>query len=265
MIRGGCVVVRWSVFLMALGLCHIMAAQLTAAATDTVQKHITDLSSPNVITRSQACQALGNVSTKDRDKAVDALVGALDDIAGTVRLAALMALETIGPDAKKAIPRILECYQKETVSRSAIIKALGRIGPDDPKVIDFLIEVVRGGRSGAVRPLNTSKPPRALREEAIQTLEKLDPKPIKAIPVLLDVLNIAAADLVHYQYTFSKTADALSVSGVGDKRVAATLKRFQQGKGFKVKGKDSPQLKQAILAADSAVKRMEQGEHENGK
>lgn len=242
---------------MALGICHMMAAQLTAVATDTVEKHISDLSSPNVITRSQACQALGNTSEKDRDKAVDALVGALDDIAGTVRLAAAMALVQIGPEARKAIPRLIECYQKETIHPKEVVKALGRVGPNDPKAVDFLIEVVRGGRSGAVRPLSTSKPPRALRDDAIDVLAKLDPKPVKAIPVLLDVLNMAAADLVHYQHTFSKTADALSVIGVGDKKVAATLKRFQQGKGFKVKGKESPQLKQAILAADSAVKRLE--------
>lgn len=245
--------------------CITPFQQSSVAASGTVEKHISDLSSPDVLTRSQACQALGNTGEKDRDKAVNALVGALDDIAGTVRLAAATALGQIGPDAKRAIPKLIECYQKETIHPREVVKTLGRIGPNDPKAVDFLIEVVRGGRSGAVRPFSTSKPSLALREDAIDVLEKLDPKPVKVIPVLLDILNMAAADIVHYQHTFSKTADALSVIGVGDKRVAATLKRFQQGKGFKVKGKDSPQLKQAILAADSAVKRLEQGEHENGK
>ena len=54
--------------------------------------------------------------------------------------------------------------------------------------------------------------------------------------------------------------NALSVIGVGNKRVMSTLKRFQQGKGLRTRSKDSGALGRAIIMADSAVKQLERAE-----
>ena len=252
---------RW--LFLCVGLAVILAAsaqRVVAAEANTVRKHIEDLSAPNVMTRFNACTALGQVGSDDVDVAVDALLGALNDVSGTVRNAAVMAMEKTGPGAKKAIPRIIECYQRDTVSKVECIRAVGRIGPDSPEAIDFLTEVVRGGKSGAIRPLNSGKPPTALRQEAILTLGKIGPKAKKCIPVLLDVLNVAAVDITRHEQTFVATVDAVSVIGVGNKRVVSTLKRFQQGKGFRPKSTGSQAREHAVVAADSAVKRLEKAD-----
>ena len=65
--------------------------------------------------------------------AVDALLGALGDVSGSVRLAAVMAMGRIGPGAKKAIPNIIECYQRDTVAKAEVVRTLGLVGPDSPK------------------------------------------------------------------------------------------------------------------------------------
>lgn len=233
------------------------SAQLVVAAD--VQESIKDLSSPNVMTRCNACQALGTVGTKDQAAAVDALVGALGDVSGSVRLAAAMAIGRVGPAAKKAVPKLIECYQRDTVNKGTIIRTLGAVGPDLPEAIDFVVDVVRGGK-GATRPLATAKPPIALRREAIETLGKVGPRAKSGIPVLLDVLNMSANDIAHHELEFRLSADSLSLVGVGDKRVSAALKRFQQGKGFRAKGKGREALERSVVVADTAAKRLERAE-----
>ncbi len=212
------------------------------------------------MTRAGACTSLGCVDAKDEDVAVDALIGALGDISGSVRNAAVVAMGKIGPSAKKAVPRIIECYERNTASKAEVIGALGRIAPDSPEALDFLIDVVRGGKGGAIRPFDSEKPPLALRQEAIVALGNVGPKASKCIPVLLDILNVAAAEVAHRELIFQVTADTLSIVGVGDKRVVSTLKRFQQGKGFPAKSKGSQAADQAIITADTAVKRLERAE-----
>ena len=248
---------------LCVGVAILIAAsaqQLGAADRNAVRKQIEDLSAPNEMTRANACNSLGDVNAKDADVAVDALLGVLGDVSGSVRLAAVMAMGKIGPNARKAVPNIIECYQRDTVAKAEVIRTLGRIGPESPEAIDFLIEVVRGGRSGSVRPLDGKNPPMALRREAIATLSKIGPNSKKCIPILLDVLNIAAADVTHHEQTFQATAEALSAIGVGDKRVMSTLKRFQQGKGFRAQSKGSQAMERSVITADSAVKRLEQAE-----
>ena len=148
----------------------------------------------------------------------------------------------------------------DTVAKAEVVKTLGRIGPDLPDAIDFVIAVVRGGKGGAARPLDAGNPPKALRQEAIVTLGTVGPKAKKCIPILLEIVNVAAADIVRHKQTFQVTVDALSVIGVGDRRVVSTLKRFQQGKGFHAKSKNSQALEHAIITADTAVKRLERAE-----
>jgi HEAT repeat protein len=251
--------IRWVLYLLGIVVVIYLSAEQLIAA-DTIAKQIQNLSSPNIMTRANACNAIADVDAENIDMAVNALIGALGDVSGSVKLAAVMALGKIGPPAIKAVPNIIECYQKDTVAKAEIIRTLGCIGQDSPEAIDFLIAVVRGGKGGAIRPLDGKQPPKALRQEAIATLGKVGPKAKKCIPALLDILNVAAADVAHQEQLFTVTVDALSVIGIGDKRVLATLKRFQQGKGFRAKNKGTQALDHAILSADSAVKRLERAE-----
>jgi len=248
---------------LCLGVAILFAAsvqQLGAADANDVRKKIEDLSAPNEMTRVFACQSLASVNAKDEGTAVDALIGALGDLSGSVRLAAVTAMGKIGPGAKKAIPNIIECYQRDTVDKATVIRILGSIGSDSTEAIEFLIEVVRGGKGDVVRPLDSKKPPKAVRQEAIVTLGKIGPKAQKCIPILLNIVNITAIDIAHNEQIFQATVDALSIIGVGDKRVMSALKPFQQGKGFPAKSKGSQAFDHAIISADSAVKRLEQSE-----
>jgi hypothetical protein len=252
---------RWLPLSVGVAILFVVFAQRSVAAdANAVANRIKDLSAPNEMARANACQALGSVDAKHEDVAVDALLGALGDVSGSVRNAAVMALGRIGPGAKKAVPRIIECFQRDTVDKAAVIRTLGCIGPDSPEALDFLIDVVRGGKSGAIRPLDGRRPPMALRQEAIVTLDKVGPKSNKCVPVLVDIVNVAAVDVTRYEQAFRVTVEALSVIGAGDKRVMSTLKRFQQGKGLRAKSKDSGALRRAIIVADSAVKRLERAE-----
>jgi HEAT repeat protein len=207
-----------------------------------------------------ACHFLTQFSSKDRDLAVDALVGALGDRSENVRNAAVTALGEIGSGAVKAVPRVIDCYRHDSCSSSAIIKAIGRIGPDSTEAVDFLIEVVRNGKNGSVRPMDERKGAAIHRREAIQALAKIGPKASKAIPVLINTLSISGNDIIRQLATFETTAEALGFIGAGDEQVRAALQRFQQGKGLHVKDNNSPAVKRAILAADSAVKRLAQAE-----
>jgi HEAT repeat protein len=247
-------IVKLLLFVGVVILVVASAQQLMATDVNVLRKN---LSSPNVMARVGACQSLGNVNAKDQIVAVDALLSALEDVSVSVRLAAVIAMGRIGPAAAKAIPRLIECYQRDTVSKAEVVRTLGRIGPDSPEAIDFLIEVVRGGKSGPIRPLNGKSPPIALRQEAIVTLGKIGPNSSKCIPVLLDVLNVAAADLNSREQTFQTTAEVLGIIGIGNRRAISTLKRFQQGKGFHAKSTSSQAREHAIVAADSAVKQLE--------
>ena len=167
----------WLPFSVGVAILFVVSAQPSVAAdANAVGNRIKDLSAPNEMTRIGACQALGSVGGMDEDVAVDALLGALEDVSGSVRNAAVMALGRIGPGARKAVPKIIECYQRDTVDKAAVIRTLGCIGPDSPEALDFLIDAVRGGKSGAIHPLDGRRPPIALRQEAIVTLDKIGPK-----------------------------------------------------------------------------------------
>lgn len=245
-------------------VCVFSAQPSHAADNEFIRKRIEDLSSPDPGVRANACYRLREVVAKDEeDVVVDAVMGAMNDMSGSVRLAAVTTLGRIGPAAKKAVPDIIECYRRDTVSKASVIKTLEGIGPESAEAVDFLIEVVRGGKAGVTRPFESDNPPIALRRDAIVALGTMGPDAGKSIPVLLDVLNVAALDVSHHGTEFKTTAGALSVIGVGDKRVMSKLKQFQQGKGLPTKGKSSQStqaVKQAILTADSAVKRLEKAE-----
>ena len=90
--------------------------------------------------------------------AVDALIGALRDPSGSVRLASVTAM---GKDwftvRRKPFQTSSNATNRILLIRRTVIRTLGCIGSDSAEAIDFLIDVVRGGKGGAVRPLDSEK------------------------------------------------------------------------------------------------------------
>jgi HEAT repeat protein len=72
---------------------------------------------------------------------VPALAEALGDPDLDLRVAAAMALESIGPDAAPAIPALVKALKdKEGIVRQRAVIALGRIGPAADSAIPALVE-----------------------------------------------------------------------------------------------------------------------------
>jgi hypothetical protein len=231
---------------------------LAARGADGLQNQIADLSAPDVSTRIKACHSLGSVAAKDQERAVEALLGALNDKSDNVRAAAFSGLCGIGQGAAKAVPTIIALYRHGNCSARDAVGALQSIAPKSVELIDLLIELARGAKSGVVRPASEYLSSGNLRRMAIEELAKIGPEAKKSVPVLINVLNTSARSIGSHGWTFRVTASALSDIAVDDRHVLTTLKQFQHGKGFHSDGKHSSAIKDAILAADSAVRRLEQ-------
>jgi HEAT repeat protein len=89
---------------------------------------IEELKQPDPKARKKAVDALGAMGKADPE-AIPALIGVVkDDQDATVRDQAVLALLTIGPDAKDAIPALTEAQDdKDATVRTHATKALERI------------------------------------------------------------------------------------------------------------------------------------------
>jgi HEAT repeat protein len=113
-------------------ICRILGAIGSDKAVDAL---IRALNYPEAQVRSAACHALGAIGS---DKAVDPLIRALDDPEVGVRIEACYALGAIGGD--RAADALLQALDREEDSgvRAEIYKALGKTGY--AKSIDKLVE-----------------------------------------------------------------------------------------------------------------------------
>jgi HEAT repeat protein len=113
-------------------ICRILEAIGSDKAVDAL---IRALNNPEAQVRSAACYALGAIGS---DKAVDPLIRALDDPEVGVRRGACYALGAIGGD--RAVDALLQALDREEDSgvRAEIYKALGKTGY--AKSIDKLVE-----------------------------------------------------------------------------------------------------------------------------
>lgn len=135
------------------------------------------LADPDPETRRQAAHWLGRIGA-EAGPAVPALVAALDDDRKIdpikldtgpwygsldycrddpwqVRWYATVALGRIGPEARAAVPRLIELLDSEDAEmRLATIGALGSIGPDAAAAVPRLLEIRRGNADGQVRSVS---------------------------------------------------------------------------------------------------------------
>ncbi len=103
------------VFLLISGLCSFGIEESLAQAgniQEEVERLIERLKDEDVLARSDAAEALGQIGP-EAAPAVEALVEALKDEAAGVRLHAAMALGGIGPEAAPAVEGLIETLQDE--------------------------------------------------------------------------------------------------------------------------------------------------------
>src|SRR5262249_48147534 len=108
----------------------------------------------------------------------------------SMRVRAVIALASIGPDAKEAIPALLKITQNgDTLyTRGRAIEALATIAPDDPKVLRALLAAAE---SKELRLPGLA----ALANVGRRHADKVIPALIKALDVS-DIENKASADSI---------------------------------------------------------------------
>jgi HEAT repeat protein len=114
--------------------------------------------------------------------AVPALIEALEGKDGHVQQYAAMAVQKIGPQAKQAVPALIEIVKKykapNTPAKLQAIEALGRIGRGAKEAVPVLNEALK------------AKPPRAAcRISAAVALGRIGPDAKDAVPTLIDILG----------------------------------------------------------------------------
>jgi HEAT repeat protein len=125
-----------------------------------------------------AARALGRLGSA----AVPALTEALEVKDGRLQAYAAMALKQIGPDAKPAVPALVEVIKKyKEPAQSAklqAIAALGKIGAGAKEAVPVLIDVTK------------EKPPTsAARLAAVTALGQIGPEAKTAVPTLIELLG----------------------------------------------------------------------------
>jgi HEAT repeat protein len=125
-----------------------------------------------------AAKALGRLGSA----AVPALMETLEVKDGRVQAYAATALMRIGPDAKPAVPALIEVVKKYKdpahLARLNAIAALGKIGPGAKEAVPTLAEVAK------------DKPPMsAARLAAVTALGQIGPEAKAAVPTLIDLLG----------------------------------------------------------------------------
>jgi hypothetical protein len=211
---------------------------------------------PDASERFQILRQLTAAPPADRQAAIGALVAALDDLAPVVRQCAIDCLRSFGPDAEPAVPALVKHFHSDATrsNRQLILGLLGDVNGDSTEGLNLLIEVARGASSGKARMLS-KRYSISERTTAIVALGRLGPKAGKAVPVLLDILKLSAADIEQFRESFRVSAEALGNIGVSGRGVSTTLKHFRDGKG--IRPPHSGQIEQAKLNADTALKKLE--------
>ncbi|MBU4502509.1 MAG: HPr family phosphocarrier protein, partial [Nanoarchaeota archaeon] len=124
--------------------------------------------------RQAAAVSLGNIGPEAKE-AVPYLIEALKD----VRLAAAAAevLGNIGPEAKEAVPYLIEALKDESLYvRLAAAEALGNIGPEAKEAVPYLIEALKDESL-------------YVRRAAAVSLGNIGPEAKEAVPYLIEALK----------------------------------------------------------------------------
>lgn len=106
-------------------------------------------------------------------------IQALRDENFVVREAAIKALNGIGPEAKEAVPALVQALKDENSdirARRSAVYALGKIGPGAKEAVPALVQALEDKDS-------------IIREAAAHVLGKIGPEAKEAVPTLIQALN----------------------------------------------------------------------------
>jgi len=124
-----------------------------------------------------AALALGRIGSP----AASGLVQALKNSNPRVRGLALGAIKHLGPDAKDAVPVLIEMVKKTNNESVPAIEALGRIGLASSEAVPLLIETLDSKKpAGALNPA---------RIQAVVALGRIGPNAAAAVPALTKLVH----------------------------------------------------------------------------
>jgi HEAT repeat protein len=152
---------------------------------------IADLIGQNLELRRTAAYELGRIGALETDAAVPALIDALNDEDGGVRLVAAKALENIGPAAAAAIPALTAWLSGENRDEARVAAyALGGIGAGS--AVPALAACLLQERSGTIDGLDFEDPSYA----AAYALGRIgSPGANAAVPALITILTSERVNL----------------------------------------------------------------------
>jgi HEAT repeat protein len=138
---------------------------------------LVDHNPPDIELAQYAGRALSRVSPDDAKAQVPTLIERLHNDDPNVRSCATFALQGIDPDAKEAVPALMEAL--DSVSAESAARALGAIGPEAAPAVGKLIGLL-------------AEPGR--RQATIHALGRIGPPAKHAIPLLLGRLTLKSTD-----------------------------------------------------------------------
>jgi HEAT repeat protein len=205
----------------------------------TINEWIKELDHNDWEVRRNAARALEQKGPEAKD-AIPALIEALEDEDEYVRTAASRALGKIGPEAERAIPALMKMIKDQVmIVRMGAAAGLGGIGPKAREAIPLLADA-----------LESPHEDHNVKREAAEALGKMGPE---AIPSLVKALQ-------NNQY-FARRMSALALGEIGGAdAVPALIKALQDGDrsvrviSVQALGKIGPDAREAIPALTRALK-----------
>lgn len=223
------------------------------------------LSAPEPASRRMAIDELARRQqekqvTKTQIKlAVPVIVKALDDISIDVRSSAIGAIEVLGADAKSAVSKLIELgnSQDNAGLRRRIIALLPQVATDSADVVDFLMVAANPEESLARKNLHAQPLPDSI--SAIHALAKIGPKESKAVPLLTQLMESAAADLKLQGPRFTACCRALGAIGADDLNAISLLEKYRSRQGFPSTG-SADLVDLHAVEADTALRYIRQSQ-----
>ena len=202
-----------------------------------IQQQIRKLKSQNDRLRYRAADTLAKIG----ERAVHPLAEALNDEDPIVDSLAAQALGKIGPNAKAAVPALLEGLydeDKDPIVGSCAAEALGKIGPHAvPALVEALNNEHEDVRRHAARALGEIGPDakaavpvllEVLNDEdedvcecAAEALGKIGPDAKAAVPILTEVLKRSSSVAIYAQYALAQ------ITGTPQNYIAALVGLLQ--------------------------------------